>query len=66
MSMFLTLDQRDHADGVCSPTNCEECDYEWEKTHDIAICGGCGAYGALGDVHNRRVSGEWTECGEFV
>lgn len=33
-----------------------------------AICGGCGAYGIHGKIHNRRDpdTGELEECGEFV
>jgi hypothetical protein len=58
---------------VSDSLNCylDQCDMcVWLKcTHDchgddveIAICGGCGAYGRLGEFHVRN--GE--ECGEFV
>jgi len=44
---------------------CLDCRHRWWaalRQETLAICGGCGAYGVLGQPHFRN--GE--ECGEFV
>lgn len=48
---------------------CEECfpitenfHRDEEEDYNLATCGGCGAYGKLGNTHSRKGK----ECGQFV